>query len=135
MNEMVMLEIPEDVARRIRQLADYVGMRMEDLLVDWLKHDAADLPLESLPDDQILHLCDMRLPSDQQAELSQLLFENQEGVIDEPHKTRLSELIDIVQNGTLFKAHALEIAVKRGLNVRRRWMSAGWHPPRMAQDD
>jgi len=115
MNEIVQIEIPEAMARQMRQLADYAGVSLENLILDWLRHDAIEPPLESLDNDQILNLSDIRLPTAQQDELSTLLFDNQEGHLDNTKKARLDEILDLVQNGTLLKARALEIAVNRGL--------------------
>jgi hypothetical protein len=77
--------------------------------------DAAELPLETLTDEQILAGCDAQFPADQQAELSDLLADQREGRITPKARVRLDQLLALYEQGLLTKARALQEAVARGL--------------------
>jgi hypothetical protein len=51
-----------------------------------------EIPIETLPDDEILTLCDLEMAKEQQRELSRLLAGNQEGLLDAEAQARLDEL-------------------------------------------
>ena len=74
--------------------------------------------LPSLPDEQILALCDMMMDDADQEELSDLLWQQNAGVIDDAGREGLAALMNIYRNGLVVKATALEIAVHRGLQPR-----------------
>jgi len=65
MAESVTLEIPESIAQQARQLASQTQQRFEDILLEWLTHSFTELPIETLPDSQVLALCDLQLDEPQ----------------------------------------------------------------------
>lgn len=115
MGEKVTLELPNDLARNAHEIAARTHRRVEDVLIEWLGHAATEIPLEQLPDDQILALADVQLDDEQQAELSDLLAHQREGALDSPGRARLEELMGIYRRGMVRKAQALQVAVARGL--------------------
>lgn len=64
MSKMVTLEIPEEVERDAREIAARTQRRLEDVLTEWLGRFAAELPVDALPDDRVLELADMQMPSE-----------------------------------------------------------------------
>ena len=72
-------------------------------------------PVESLPDDQVLALCDTQMDAEQQEELGDLLTRNREGLLSSTERTRLDELMQTYRHGLVRKAQALKVAVERGL--------------------
>ena len=76
----VTVELPEELAGRARAAAAVAQRRFEDLLVEWIDRGAADPPVDSLSDDQVLALCDAQLDPRQQEELSELLAGNRRQV-------------------------------------------------------
>lgn len=48
------------------------------MLVEWIDRAVAELPVESLPDEQVLTLCDMQMESEQQEVLSDFLARDRE---------------------------------------------------------
>lgn len=52
MSEIVILELPEPLARSARAVTARTSQRLEDVLVAWLDRAAADLPVSALPDEQ-----------------------------------------------------------------------------------
>jgi hypothetical protein len=117
MSEVITLEVPSDLARQARALAAATNRRLEDAVVEWIGRAVADPPVESLPDEQVLSLCDGQLADAQQAELSDLLARNREEVLSDPERSRLDELMAIYRQGLVLKARALREAVSRGLMV------------------
>lgn len=115
MAETVTLELPEDLVIQAKDVATRTQRRLEEVLLEWLDRAAAETPIESLSDSQILALCDLQMDINQQEEMSQLLAENREGQLKETDRQRLDELMQIYRRGLVRKAQALQIAVKRGL--------------------
>ena len=115
MGEIVTLELPDEVARSAREVADRTYRPLEDVLVDWIGRVAAERPVESLPDDQVLALCDIEMDVEQQEELGNLLARNREGLISNAERARLDELMMAYRRGLVRKARALKVAVERGL--------------------
>ena len=64
-----------------RALAIASNRRLEDAVVDWIGRAVADPPLGSLPDGELLALCDATLDAPRQEELSALLAELREGTL------------------------------------------------------
>lgn len=115
MSHIVMLDLPENLAERAQAIAAQTNRRMEDVLLDWIGRAAEDVPVEELPDDQVLALSELMMSQEQQDELSELLAQQREGALDETGRYRLDELVTIYRQGMLRKAQALKVAVERGL--------------------
>jgi hypothetical protein len=115
MAETVTLELPEEVARRAREVAVRTHRRPESVLLEWIGRAVAEPPVESLPDDQVLALCDMQMDVEQQETLGDLLARNQEGLLSSAERARLDELMQTYRRGLVRKAQALKVAVERGL--------------------
>jgi len=115
MGETVTLQLPEEALRSAREVAARTQRRLEDVLADWIGQAAAELPVDLLPDQEVLALCDMQMDRKQQEELSELLARNREGVLDQQGRARLDELMQVYRRGLVRKAQALKVAVERGL--------------------
>jgi hypothetical protein len=103
------------VAERAQTVAAQSHRRVEDVLLEWLGRAATDVPVDLLPDEQVLALHDQQLSEDQQRELGDLLARQREGSLDGMERHRLDELMDIYRRGMVQKAQALKVAVDRGL--------------------
>ena len=117
MSATVTLRLPEDVAQSARAIAARTDRQVEDVLIEWLGRAAAELPIEALPDDQILALRDLQMSDGQQAELSDLLAQQREGTLSASRRVRLEALMDVYRRGMVRKARALKVAVDRGLQL------------------
>ncbi len=115
MAEIVTIELPEALAQQAKEIAALSHRRLEDVLVEWIDRAITDLPIESLPDEQVLVLCDLKMSPDQQTALSNLLAGNQEGQLSQAETRELDELMQIYRRGLVRKARALQVAVSRGL--------------------
>src|SRR4051794_28811729 len=67
------LDLPPDVIHRARTVAAATNRRVEEVVVEWLGRAAAETPIETMPDAEVLELSRIRLPDDQQESLSDLL--------------------------------------------------------------
>jgi uncharacterized membrane protein YccC len=115
MTRTVTLEISEAAARQAQEVASRTDRRVEEVLVEWIDHIVAEPTVETLADDQVLALTNLRLGPEQQQELSELLADNREGSLSEPQRNRLTELMQVYRDGLVRKAQALRVAVARGL--------------------
>ena len=114
-HEQVVLSLPRALVRRAERVARLTQRSTEAVLAEWLDLAAAELPVEALEDEDLLALCDLRLPPSEQAELSALLAANREGQLDEIGRARLDEHMARYDRLLLRKAQALRESVARGL--------------------
>jgi hypothetical protein len=115
MAEKITLELPEDVAQRVRSFAARAHRPFEEILVEWISRSLAEPAVETLADADVLALCDAQMEQRQQEELSDLLADNREGRLPEDKRLRLEELMQVYRRGLVRKAQALQTAVHRGL--------------------
>jgi hypothetical protein len=115
MTEIVTLELPEALAQQAKEIAALTHRRLEDVLVEWIDRAVAELAIESLPDEQVLVLCDIQMQPDQEAMLSDLLARNREGQLSQAEAQQLDALMQLYRRGLVRKARALQVAVSRGL--------------------
>jgi len=115
MTETVTLELPEALAQQAKQIATLTHRRLEEILVEWIDYAIAELPIESLSDNQILALCDLQMEAPQQEIFSSLLAQNQEGELNKESVSQLEGLMQVYRRGLIHKARALKVAVERGL--------------------
>lgn len=115
MGQTVSLDLPPDLAQRAAAVAQQTHRRVEDVLLEWLGRAASDVPIESLPDDQVLALANREMSQSEQRALSTLLARQREGALDEAARQRLDELMTSYRRGMVEKARALKVAVERGL--------------------
>ncbi len=115
MSQTVQLTIPDEIARRAREIASRTQRRVEDVLVEWIHLAAEDLSIDSLSDEQVVALADLQMDASQQRELGELLAGSREGRIDTAGRARLDQLMQVYRLGMVRKAQAMKIAVERGL--------------------
>ncbi len=115
MIELITLELPEALATSAHEIATRTNQPLETVLLQWLERAAADIPLESLPDDQILMLCAMQLAQDLQETLSELLALKRTSRLDRAQQACVDELMSAYRTGMMRKARALRVAAERGL--------------------
>ena len=115
MNETVTLELPEAITSKAKALAAVSQRHYEDVLTEWIEHAVTEPPAELLSDEQVMALCDMQMPSDQQKALSDLLARQREEQLNETETQELSRLMQVYRQGLVRKARAWKVAVDRGL--------------------
>ena len=115
MAEIITLQLPETLAQRAKEIAAFTHRRLEDVLLEWIDRAITELPMESLPDDQVLAMCDIQMESQEQEVFSELLARHQEGQLNDAEVRQLDELVQVYRRGLVSKARALKVAVERGL--------------------
>ncbi|MGB7085881.1 MAG: hypothetical protein WBD47_10030 [Phormidesmis sp.] len=115
MAQSISLDIPDSIVQQAQQLASQTHQRLEDVLLEWLTHSFTEHPVETLPDSQILALCNMQLDEQQQATLNTLTEKQREEEITPAESQELQFLMGLYRRGLLRKAKALKVAVERGL--------------------
>jgi hypothetical protein len=114
---LITIAVPEQAMRRANDVAARTHQRIEEVLTRWLDWAAEEIPVETLPEDELLALCEMQMNDRQQHELFDLLAQNREGLLDATRQARLDELMQIYRRGLVRKAQALQVAVRRGLRA------------------
>lgn len=115
MTQTVTLQLPETLAQQAKEIAAFTHRQLEDVLLEWINHAITELPIESLPDEQVLALCNLQMDSQEQETLSDLLAHNREGKLGEAQENQLDVLMQVYRQGLVRKAKALKVAVSRGL--------------------
>jgi hypothetical protein len=115
MTQTVTLELPTAVVERARAVAERTRRPMEEVLVGWLSSRIGEEPVEDLPDDAVLALCDDQMPDAEQEQLSDLLARQREGHLQSGDNERLQGLLQGYRKGLILKARAWRTAVARGL--------------------
>jgi hypothetical protein len=113
--QLITLEIPESLARKVQDFARLTDRSIEAVVLEWLDRASTDLAVESLSDPQVSTLCDSELSSEQQLRLSELLEHNRESTLTQLQREELDQLMQIYRLGLVRKAQALKVAVDRGL--------------------
>jgi hypothetical protein len=83
-SETVTLETQDELAQRARALAAATHRRFKDAVVEWLQRAVEEPTAESLPNDELLALCDASLDPQDQDALSLLLAGLRERSLSEP---------------------------------------------------
>ena len=78
--------------------------------------DHDEIPVALLSDEEVLTLCHLQMTAEQHEEVSDLLFDQREGMIDEAGGKRLDQLLQIYDQYMLRKSEYFVVAVQRGLN-------------------
>ncbi len=117
MSEVLTLQLPDELARQARALADATNRPLEDVVLDWISQAVADPAVETLADASLLALCDLTLEPAQQEELSELLGRAQEGELETDDRDHLDQLMVLYRRGLKLKARAWKEAVARGLRT------------------
>jgi hypothetical protein len=125
MTTRITLDVPDEVYRRAQDLALVAGREIGEVLSQALALSLTPVALTPEPrdlttvgqlsDDQVLALCELQLPARQDQRLSELLDQQQAGLLSEVEHPELTALMQTYQLRLLRKAQALREAVQRGL--------------------
>lgn len=116
-NKRVTIELKHEVVERAHDVAQKTQRPVEDVLAEWLDSYINELPVESLNDDEIIHLCQFKMNVLQQQELSLLLHHHRERQLTREENERLDSLLQLHRRGLVRKARALQVAAIRGLLI------------------
>jgi len=91
MSQIITLQLPETLVQRVKEIAAFTHRRLEDVLLEWIDRASNELPVESLPDEQILSLCDLQMEGQQQEVFSDLLARQREGQLNDTENSQLGQ--------------------------------------------
>jgi len=111
----IALELPEPLAKKIKEIAALNRQGIEEMLIEWIDRTINDIPIEALPDEQVLALCNLQMGGQQQRLFSDLQARNSEGLLNAQEVKKLNELMQVYRHGLVRKAKAMQVAVMRGL--------------------
>jgi hypothetical protein len=126
MTDLIILQVPEDISARARQIAAAMAQPVEQLLLDHLKTLAAPLPvlppdtqaeldaLHHLSDDALWTIASAQMPDDVQARAHALMDKNSRGAITDDEYAELEQIVERGDRLMLRKAEAATILRKRG---------------------
>lgn len=115
MSESITLEIPEPLVKKVKEIAALNHQGIEEMLIEWIDRTINEIPIDSLPDEQVLALCHLQMGEQQQKIFSDLQARNNEGLLDAQEIKKLNELMQFYRHSSVRKAKAMQIAVMRGL--------------------
>jgi CopG-like RHH_1 or ribbon-helix-helix domain, RHH_5 len=121
----VVVTLPDDVYRRVEQLAQLTNRDVADLLADTITRSLPPLDIftqsvqavTSLSDEDVMALTELQMLPAQDRRLSALLQKQQAQALSDPERAELLALMQVYQEGLLRKAQALREAVRRGLRM------------------
>src|SRR5882762_7283315 len=93
MSQQITIQISDEVVRHAAQIAEQTQRPIEEVLAAWLESAVRELPVEKLPDIEILALTERQLTNQQQDALGELLALNREGNLDPAGELQLDELM------------------------------------------
>ena len=85
------------------------------MLVEWIDRTINEIPIDALPDEQVLALSNLQISGQQQRVFSDLQARNSEGLLNAQEVKKLNELMQVYRHGSVRKAKAMQVAVMRGL--------------------
>ncbi|MAT96753.1 MAG: hypothetical protein CL608_06380 [Anaerolineaceae bacterium] len=126
MSVQVTLSLPNNMVEHAKQLGTATKRNTAEVLADALEmmwptlsdSPTSDLPaVETLSDEDVLMLADMKLDQTQNERLGELQSKGKESTLSEVERFELLSLLQIYQLGQLRKSEALAEAVRRGLRT------------------
>ena len=115
MSESIALELPEPLAKKVKEIAALNRQGIEEMLIEWIDCTINEIPIEALPDEQVLALCNLQMGEQQQRVFSDLQAWNSEGLLNAQEIKKLNELMQVYRHGSVRKAKVMQVAVMRGL--------------------
>jgi hypothetical protein len=115
MSESIILELPEPLVKKVKEIAMLNHQGIEEMLIEWIDRTINEIPIDSLPDEQVLSLCNLQMEGQQQRVFSDLQARHNEGELNPQEISQLNELMKSYRYGSVRKAKAMHIAVMRGL--------------------
>jgi predicted transcriptional regulator len=119
----VTINLPDDVYRRAERFAHLANRDLSSILTDTLTRSLLSISTQTntvqsiseLSDRQVMALTHLEMEPAQDTRLSELLDKQQSGTLNPEEPQELDTLMQIYREGLLRKATALAEAVKRGL--------------------
>ena len=104
MSESIALELPEPLAKKVKEIAALNRQGIEEMLVEWIDRTINEIPIDTLPDGQVLTLCNLQMGEQQQRIFSDLQARNSEELLNAQEIKNLNELMQVYRHGPVRKA-------------------------------
>ncbi len=85
------------------------------MLIEWIDRTINEIPIDALPDEKVLALCNLQMGEQQQRVFSNLQSRHSEGLLNAQEVEKLNELMRVYRHGSVRKVKAMQVAVMRGL--------------------
>ena len=125
--QSVILDLPDELYARIRQVAEENEIPLENMLVDSIELMFGDLPtdetpasLEKLTDEQLWAVVYRQLAFPQDARLRELTALSNRGSLTSDEQAEMEQLVAYVDRYVLLRSKALVLLKQRGHDVERR---------------
>lgn len=115
MSTQLTIQVADHIINRAATVASYKQQSIEEVIAHSLEAAPPELPIESLPDEEVLRLAAMKFTPEQQEKFSDLLERNRENELDAAGRRELDQMMQFYELGLVRKAEALQEAVIRGL--------------------
>ena len=76
MSESIALELLETLVKKVKEIAALNRQGIEEMLIEWIDHTINEIPIDTLPDEQVLALCNLLMGEQQQRLFSDLQARN-----------------------------------------------------------
>ncbi len=122
----ILLQLPDELYERLREIADDSHRPVESVLIDSLSLLFGDLPtinpeqLVKFSDEQLWALVHRQIAWPQDARLRELTARGKQGRLSEDEQSELEALIDAYDQYVLLRSQALIQLKQRGYNVEQR---------------
>lgn len=117
----VTLNLPDNIYRSFKQLAEKTSQPIDEVIVEkiqtdyWVNDAEFERNISNLSDEDVLELANLKLSKQQDKRMSQLLENQQESRVTTSEKIELEGLMGLYRMGNLRKAQGCLEAVRRGL--------------------
>jgi hypothetical protein len=127
--QSVVVQLPDALYERIREIAEQSNRPLETVLVDSLALLFGELPaetdfsaemLQNLNDEQLWALVYRPLAWPQESRLRELIALGKRTALTDAEQAEIESLIRLVDRYTLLRSHALLLLKQRGHDVERR---------------
>jgi hypothetical protein len=115
MNRQITLTVSENVWLYAKAVASRNKQQVEDFLSGLLEGLSKENFTDKLSDEEIIALTEFKISPAEQERLSELLFKNREGKLNQEEQNELDLMLEITERNMLRKSEALRVAVERGL--------------------
>jgi hypothetical protein len=115
--DYLQIPISKQALGRLKILAEQSDRSIEEIAANWVER-AAEPPVETLSNEEVLELADMHMSEEDQEEFSELLARNREGLLSEQDRIRFDEVMTAYRHNMLRKSQALKVAIERKLRPR-----------------
>lgn len=133
MNTQITLNLPDEIYKKAEHFAQLTNRNIADVLTQVIalslspiasqstsaesleNVSVASLSVTSLSDEEVIALTESQMEPEQDQRLSELLYNQQAGILTNAEHSELVSLMQVYQEKLLLKAQALREAVGRGL--------------------